>query len=46
MQEKQYSILTYIVSMQLNTLDHKRDYAKTHYYNKLVLYMQDIHYSL
>ena len=46
MQEKQYSILTDIFSMQLNTLDHKRNYAKTHYYIKLVLYMQDIHYPL
>lgn len=46
MHEKQDSILTYIVSMQLDILDHQRDHTKIYYYNKLVLYTQDIDYSL
>lgn len=46
MQEKQYSILTYIASMQLDILDHQRDHAKAYYCNKLMLYTQGIHHSL
>lgn len=32
--------------MQLNVVYHRRDHEKTYYYRKLVLYMQDINYSL